>query len=146
MIIANLGFISCRRSVSNLLRSGFRQSLDQLIQSYVQRQGRAPLDWDLDGTLPTPTSPDEDRTQQRDDTNQDQQDSLPTPAFVLPTPPAPPRPPLWHSDIHHNTWTRHGMPRSEIVSFHVFTFSSLDTKHSVLNMRGLFIMKNFDAC
>ncbi|KAH7669537.1 putative E3 ubiquitin ligase protein [Dioscorea alata] len=103
-----------RRSVSNLLRSGFRQSLDQLIQSYVQRQGRAPLDWDLDGTLPTPTSPDEDRAQQRDDTNQDQQDSLPTPAFVLPPPPAPPRPPLWHSDIHHNTWTRHGMPRSEI--------------------------------
>ncbi|KAJ0966660.1 hypothetical protein J5N97_023577 [Dioscorea zingiberensis] len=103
-----------RRSVSNLLRSGFRESLDQLIQSYVQRQGRAPLDWDLEGTLPTPTSPDEDRGQQRDDTNQDQQDSLPTPAFVLPTPPTPPRQPLWQSEIHHNTWTRHSMPRSEI--------------------------------
>ncbi|XP_073103063.1 uncharacterized protein [Elaeis guineensis] len=105
-----------RRSVSNLLRSGFRDSLDQLIQSYVQRQGRAPLDWDLQRTLANPTSPEEDQDRRRDDADQDIQDSVPRPPPPLrPPPPFPPRQPLWHSELHHNNWTRQNMHRSEIV-------------------------------
>ncbi|ONK63987.1 uncharacterized protein A4U43_C07F20950 [Asparagus officinalis] len=102
-----------RRSVSNLLSSGFRESLDQLIQSYVQRQVHAPLDWDLQGSLPTPASPEEDLNQQSDGLNQAQQDSAARPP-LMPSPPAPPRQPLWHSELHHSNWTRQSMNRSEI--------------------------------
>lgn len=109
-------YIYCRRSVSNLLSSGFRESLDQLIQSYVQRQVHAPLDWDLQGSLPTAMSPEEDLNQSRDDPSQVQQDSAVRPPHVMPSPPAPPRQPLWHSELHHSNWTRQSMNQSEIVS------------------------------
>ncbi|KAG6503502.1 hypothetical protein ZIOFF_035817 [Zingiber officinale] len=98
-----------RRSVSNLLRSGFRESLDRLVQSYVQRQGTTEFDWDLGRPLPTP-APEEDEDQTRDDQNQATRRSN-----VFPAPPLPLRPPLWNSGLHHNNWTRQNMHRSEIV-------------------------------
>ncbi|OVA17926.1 zinc finger protein [Macleaya cordata] len=104
-----------RRSVSNLLRSGFRESLDQLIQSYVERRGRAPIDWDLHRTLPTPPSPEQDQEQQRDDPTDDRPDVAARPPLVLPSPPVPPPQPLWHQDLHHANWPpRHSMHRSEM--------------------------------
>ena len=108
-------FSCCRRSVSNLLRSGFRESLDHLIQSYVERQGRSPIDWDLHRNLPTPTpsSPERDEEQQRDE---GQRDATNRPSLVLPSPPVPPPQPLWHQGLHHTSWSRHSMHRSELVS------------------------------
>ncbi|CAL1386949.1 unnamed protein product [Linum trigynum] len=102
-----------RRSVSNLLRSGFRESLDQLIQSYVERRGRAPIDWDVHRNLPVPTpaSPEQDEEQQRDE---DQNEAINRPSVVLPPPPVPPPQPLWHQDLHHTGWSRHSMHRSEL--------------------------------
>ena len=115
----NKVYLFSRRSVSNLLRSGFRESMDQLIQSYVQRQGHAPLDWDLQRPLPSSASPEEDQGPRGDDLNQDQP-GVPRPPLVLPSPPVPPPQPLWHSELHHNNWTRQSMQRSEIVRSIIF--------------------------
>ncbi|KAH0751076.1 hypothetical protein KY290_030308 [Solanum tuberosum] len=57
-----------RRRVSNLLQSGFRESLDQLIQSYVERQGHA-SEWYMDGTSSSPDDTDHELLQEYD--NQD---------------------------------------------------------------------------
>ncbi|CAI9273118.1 unnamed protein product [Lactuca saligna] len=102
-----------RRSVSNLLRSGFRESLDQLIQSYVNRQGqgqgqgRAPIDWDLHRNIPTPTSPEGEQEQQQ---HRDRDEQV-----LASPPPVPPPQPIWHH-LPYSSWSRHSMHqhRSEL--------------------------------
>ncbi|GMG99450.1 hypothetical protein Nepgr_001290 [Nepenthes gracilis] len=99
-----------RRSVSTLLRSEFRESLDQLIQSYVERQGHAPMDWDL--RLPTSISSQQGQEGQWNEQNEG--DTIARPSRVLPSPALPPSQPLWHHDLHHANWPRHRMHRSEL--------------------------------
>ncbi|KAM7502199.1 hypothetical protein LguiB_001103 [Lonicera macranthoides] len=82
-----------RRRVSNLLQSGFRESLDQLIQSYVQRQGHASLAWE------------QEMEQQSGDQNVDELDSIERTPLGLPPPPVT-TPTLWDQDLHDATWQR----------------------------------------
>uniref|UniRef100_A0A7N0TLK4 RING-type domain-containing protein n=1 Tax=Kalanchoe fedtschenkoi TaxID=63787 RepID=A0A7N0TLK4_KALFE len=106
-----------RRSVSNLLRSGFRESLDQLIQSYVERRGHGPFDWDLHGNLPTPTHDDshvQEQGHQRNAQAEDQTDGAVRPSLVLQPPPVPPPQPIWNQELNPASWTRHRMHRSEM--------------------------------
>lgn len=127
-----IGSLSGRRSVSNLLRSGFRESLDQLIQSYVERRGRSPIDWDLHRNLPIPASPEMGQDQQNDEQNDDQQDGVGRPSIVLPSPPVPPPQPLWHQDLHHSSWPRHTVHRSELVSSTASSRSSKKQNEKIL--------------
>ncbi|KAK8550822.1 hypothetical protein V6N13_119325 [Hibiscus sabdariffa] len=95
-----------RRSVSTLLRSGFRESLDQLIQSYVERQNHASVDWEPNGTSPTPASLEQDMEQQSGDQNDSHGDAETTP-LALPSPRMPPMQPLWDQGSHHYNWAPH---------------------------------------
>ncbi|KAJ4803007.1 RING/U-box superfamily protein [Rhynchospora pubera] len=101
-----------RRSVSTLLSSNFRESLDQLIQSYVQRQENTPLDWDLEEAVsPATSSPAQEQTQERNNTT----DELYTDQDLRSIPPPPvPREPLWRSDMHTGGWTRQTIHQPEI--------------------------------
>ncbi|MQL91419.1 hypothetical protein Taro_024037 [Colocasia esculenta] len=118
-----------RRSVSNLLQSGFRESLDHLIQSYIQRQGRSPIEWDLQGDMPPIDTEEEDQGPEGGELNDDEQDANMRSPLVLPhppqpSPPLPPPPPVWHQEMHSRNWDRNGLHQAEI-------FLKVSTSHGV---------------
>ena len=93
--------------MSTLLHSGFRESLDQLIQSYVERQNHASTDWELHETSTTPASLEQDLEQQSRDQNEGQADAIESPPLALPSPRMPHTQPLWDQDSHHYSWASH---------------------------------------
>ncbi len=96
--------------MSNLLRSGFRESLDHLIQSYLERrENNAPVDWELPGTSPTRVSEEQDLEQQSGDQNESQRDAAESPLHALPSSPTPPSQPLYYPESHHDNWPQHDM-------------------------------------
>ena len=97
-----------RRSVSSLLRSSFRESLDQLIQSYVERQGQSHAEWEeLQETTPS-TSTEQDLEQQTRDQTVSTEDIVNN-SLNLPVPPTPPPLPLWDRPSRHYNWSQSGI-------------------------------------
>ncbi|KAL1323554.1 hypothetical protein HN51_033854 [Arachis hypogaea] len=94
-----------RRSVSNLLRSSFRDSLDQLIQSYVARQGHNQMEWELQETTPSSASVEQDLEQQSRDQIVGQEGTVNSP-HDLPSLPIPPPLPLWDRHPRRDSWSQ----------------------------------------
>ncbi|CAL0332314.1 unnamed protein product [Lupinus luteus] len=93
-----------RRSVSNLLHSSFRESLDQLIQSYVERQGH--VQWELQEPI-SPSSTEQDLEQQSRNRITRSEDTVNNPLDLpLPPPPPPPPRPQWDRHSRHDNWSQ----------------------------------------
>lgn len=110
-----------RRSVSTVLASEFRENLDQLIRSYIQRQDGNPVPWDLQTAVAAVQRP---ATMQEQDPQQEEAEAqnevltnTPDERPLVPPPPPPPPPPphpLWQQELHQPTWTRHPLQRSDV--------------------------------
>uniref|UniRef100_J3LJ30 RING-type domain-containing protein n=1 Tax=Oryza brachyantha TaxID=4533 RepID=J3LJ30_ORYBR len=99
-----------RRSVSNLLSSGFRESLDQLIQSYVRRQELDdPLDWDYERQETTTGLLSGHRAEGSIDEAAHRQDV----SDATNQPSIPPQQRHWQIELPHHNWSRQAMRHSE---------------------------------
>lgn len=98
-----------RRRVSNLLQSGFRENLDQLIQSYMDRRSRNPVDWEEHETYSDHTIVGEDTEQQDDARSGGQElDAVESPRMSLPSQVIPIQP-RWDHDRSNSNWPAHDL-------------------------------------
>jgi hypothetical protein len=115
----------CRRSVSNLLSSGFRESLDQLIRSYVQRQEH---EWNLEGQIPATTGPGSSRNEDHieiriiDEQNRGDSDTAPQSSSSALSPADRTQQRQWAQQTMHH--------RSEFVVSHSFVHSFSQHTHN----------------
>ncbi|WJX68835.1 hypothetical protein P8452_53168 [Trifolium repens] len=130
-----------RRSVSNLLRSSFRESLDQLIQSYVERQGHAHVEWEeLQETTPSSPSTEQDQDQHRRDQIVGTAEDIVNSSRNLPLPPPIPPPlPSWDRHSRHDNWSRNGINNQRRGNLHSFAghnhFPLADEWDSISDLR-----------
>ncbi|KAL2541064.1 Uncharacterized protein Adt_02042 [Abeliophyllum distichum] len=85
-----------RRRVSSLLRSGFRVSLDQVLQSHVERQGHASSDSELENTS---QNSNQDQGQLNGDQNAAHFDSVEGNPFISSSSLVFPSQPLWDEEF-----------------------------------------------
>ncbi|XP_062105176.1 uncharacterized protein LOC133816875 isoform X2 [Humulus lupulus] len=127
-----------RRRVSNLLHSGFRESLDQLIQSYVERQSHAAVDWELDGSSPSPASVEQDLDQAIPNQSEVQEDAVVRPPPVAPpSHPIPPPPPMWDQRPHRDSWTQHDMHQRFGIEWEIINDMRIDMARLQQRMNNL---------
>ncbi|EOA26258.1 hypothetical protein CARUB_v10022632mg [Capsella rubella] len=99
--------LSSRRRVSNLLQSGFRENLDQLIQSYMDRRSRNPVDWEEHETYSDHTIVGEEQ-QDEAQSGVQELDAVESPPLSLPSPVIPIQP-RWDHDRSNSNWTAHDL-------------------------------------
>ncbi|XP_030522418.1 uncharacterized protein LOC115735348 [Rhodamnia argentea] len=132
-----------RRSVSNLLHSRFRESLDQLIQSYVERQGQASADWELHGTSPTPATAEEE-LEQISRENDAQMDAVENPSFSLPPFPPPSIQSRWDEDLHRDGWPQHDIHQNLGVEWDIINDLRVDMARLQQRMNNM--QRMLEAC
>ncbi|KAJ8568423.1 hypothetical protein K7X08_027956 [Anisodus acutangulus] len=134
-----------RRRVSNLLRSSFRESLNQLIQSYVERQGHASFDWDMDGTSSYPS--DAEQEQQQENVNRDgPQINMEGIPFVTMTPPQEaPSQPHWNPEPEHQNLPRQN-PHQRMGESEWYIINELKIDTAVLQQRMNDMQRMLQTC
>ncbi|KAG2670912.1 hypothetical protein I3760_14G108600 [Carya illinoinensis] len=114
-----------RRRVSNLLHSGFRESLDQVLQSYVERrESNAPIDWEVPGTSSSHESEEPDLEHQSQDQNEGQRDTVESP-LPLPSRVVPSRP-LYYLESYHDNWPQHDMHQRSGIEWEIVNDLRID--------------------
>ncbi|XVE59453.1 hypothetical protein DITRI_Ditri05aG0047900 [Diplodiscus trichospermus] len=131
-----------RRSVSSLLHSDFRESLDQLVQSYVERQNHASIDWELNETSP-PASLEQDLEQQSMDQNAAQGDAE-NPPIVPPSPRMPPMQPHWDQDSLHYNWAPHDVHQRFGIEWEIINDLRIDMARLQQRMNNM--QRMLEAC
>ncbi|KAF3455150.1 hypothetical protein FNV43_RR05598 [Rhamnella rubrinervis] len=133
-----------RRRVSNLLHSGFRESLDQLIQSYVERQGHVAEDWELHGTSSSPAYVEQDLEQMSGDHNEGQGNAVDSPPLSLPPLPLRSSLPSWDHESHHDNWAQHDVHQRLGIEWEIINDLRIDMARLQQRMNNL--QRMLEAC
>lgn len=98
-----------------MLASEFRDRLDQLIRSFIHRQGRTPRPWNIAGPAQAAAGQQDQGQQRQVDADVRDNAAQAVPMFVPPPPPPPL--PLWLRDTQTAAWPRQPVMRAgELVS------------------------------
>ncbi|CAN4119431.1 unnamed protein product [Withania somnifera] len=133
-----------RRRVSNLLRSSFGESLNQLIQSYVERQGHASLDWDMDGVSSYPS--DAEQEQQQENVNPEGlQINMEGNPFAMTPPQEAPSQPHWNREPAHQNLPRQN-PHQRVGESEWDIINELKIDMAVLHQRMNDMQRMLQTC
>uniref|UniRef100_A0A7C9F993 RING-type domain-containing protein n=1 Tax=Opuntia streptacantha TaxID=393608 RepID=A0A7C9F993_OPUST len=124
-----------RRRVSSLLHSGFRESLDQLIQSYVDRQTHAPDDWELRETSSPPFVAREPE-QLTPDHDEESVEAGPAPMLGPQG--------HWGRVLHHTNWSRHELRQRPGTDWEIINDLRIDMAR--LQQRLTNMQRILEAC
>lgn len=107
-----------------------------MIQSYVERQGHAHVEWELQETSPSSPLAERNMEQRSRDSLVGSEAPVNTP-LDLPLPPTPPPQPLWDRQSRHDTWSQSDMNSQRLGIVRSLAghncFSLVDVLHSLDN-------------
>lgn len=106
-----------------------------MIQSYVERQGHANVEWELQETTPSSPLAEQDSGQQTRDPVVGPQSIVNSSLDHRPLPPTPPPQPLWDRHSRHDNWSQSDINNQRLGIVRSFAghncFSLADVLHSL---------------